>query len=283
MKISQRLSGLENFYQGLKVIWILTYTPDNLRRTSYVNSKNLARFLVADHLLHHRCLCAQITRFDDSQLTIYTTEQESISMILPFKRWHCSPYSCHVADSWTSPVRPDLESMVNYSSVHATSIMCNNWNNKRSHTSTRVPTCTHPARVSYRWHRSSQSNVDQQDVWQRKGSRPSYRDNLHITLDQLTHEDQRPAFCVRVQVFLMKLIKAFFVAVPLMDVSSCSSNASHALKYRNRVTFPRSLRGIMRFSGSPSLLPSPSVDPVHLSHSSFSEQILFFSYDIVLH
>ena len=61
MKISKRLSDFENCDQTLKIIWILTYSPSNLRRTSYVNSKNLARFLVADHLLRYRCLCTQIT------------------------------------------------------------------------------------------------------------------------------------------------------------------------------------------------------------------------------
>ena len=60
-KISQRLSDLKNFDQVLKIVWILTYTPDNSRRTSYVNSKNLVRFLVAGHLLRHRRLCVQIT------------------------------------------------------------------------------------------------------------------------------------------------------------------------------------------------------------------------------
>ena len=83
-----------------------------------------------------------------------------------------------------------------------------------------------------------------------------------ITLDQLIHECQRPAFLCVSEVFLMKLIKTFFVVVPL-TTRSCE------------------------IFWITSLLPSPSVDPMHLSHvdlssSSFSAQVLFFSYDIVL-
>ena len=185
------------------------------------------------------------------------------------KRWHCSPYSCHVADSWTSPVRPDLESMVNYSSVHATWIICSNWDNMQRFSSVLTHRHTSQRARIPREYRIADIDLHNQTSFSRISDREKYFDHRIVIIYALLSSNLPTKvsvqhLCTCPKSSRNKLIKAFFVAVPLIDVSSCSSNASHALKYRNRVTFSRLLREIMRFSGSPSLLPSPSVDPMHL-------------------
>ena len=172
-----------------------------------------------------------------------------------FRRWHCSSYSLHVTDSWTSPGRPDLKSLGKHPSIHTTWIICNEsfvttGTISRSprafpHIDTRPNVCVSRASIASLTSTSTTNRRPGGCVTDRRIS------TTRITLDQFTHEGQRPALVYVFEAFLMKLVKVFFVAVPLTGVRSYSSNESYALKQRQRVTFPKSLRGVVRFSGPP--------------------------------
>ena len=146
-----------------------------------------------------------------------------------FRRWHCSPYCCHVADSWTSPDRPDSKSKEKHSSIPTNWLICNNWDNIKKSSS--VPIHRHASqRIRIpREYRIADIDLHNQSSSSRMCNRSKDLDHTYYSRSTFP---RRPAFsiCVRVWSLLDESGQDLFVAVPLTDVRSYSSNASNALK-----------------------------------------------------